>query len=190
MRLRLADVTWLLKKENIMFGLPFIHPMIVHFPIALLIIGFLSDLIGTIWKKEFFSKAGFYLLILGTLGVLAAYFTGNLAGDGLTEAGPLKQALELHEEAAELSLWLMAATAVMRIAFVLTKRYKGILQWAALLLFFIGVLSVARTGYYGGELVFKHAAGVQFSLGASFDSGNTSGEQAEKAGGSETSDND
>ncbi len=29
----------------------------------------------------------------------------------------------------------------------------------------IGVLSIARTGYYGGELVYKHAAGVQFNLG-------------------------
>lgn len=173
-----------------MFGLPFIHPMIVHFPIALLIIGFLSDVVGTVWKKEFFSKAGFYLLILGTLGVLAAYFTGNLAGDGLTEAGPLKQALELHEEAAELSLWLMAATAVLRIAFVLTKKYKGVLQWAGLLLFFVGVLSVARTGYYGGELVFKHAAGVQFSLGASFDTGNTNEKNSTADESSDNYDND
>jgi uncharacterized membrane protein len=57
-----------------------IHPMIVHFPIALLIVGFLFDILSLFIKKEFYSNAGFYLLILGTLGIIAAYFTGNLAG--------------------------------------------------------------------------------------------------------------
>ncbi|MFA6598542.1 MAG: DUF2231 domain-containing protein [Ignavibacteriaceae bacterium] len=152
-----------------MFDTSHIHPMIVHFPIALLIVGFLADAVGVILKKEFFSKAGFYLLILGTLGVVAAYISGNIAGDGITEAGSLKQALETHEDAATLTLWLMVGTALIRIALQFTKKYVGAFRWAALLIFLVGVLSVARTGYYGGELVFKHAAGVQFNLG-SFDS--------------------
>ncbi len=46
-----------------MFDTSHLHPMIVHFPIALLIIGFLFDLAGVISKKDFFNKAGFYLLI-------------------------------------------------------------------------------------------------------------------------------
>jgi len=37
-------------------------------------------------------------------------------------------------------------------------------------LFLLGVLSIARTGYYGGELVFKHAAGVQLNIGLDFES--------------------
>jgi uncharacterized membrane protein len=153
------------KKETKMIDTQHIHPMIVHFPIALLIVGLLADAAGLISKKDFFSKAGFYLLILGTLGVVAAYFSGNLAGDGVTEAGSLKQALESHEEAAELSIWLMSAAALVRIAFVAVKKYSGSLKWIAFALFLIGVLSIARTGYYGGELVYKHAAGVQLDLG-------------------------
>ncbi len=148
-----------------MFDTQLIHPMIVHFPIALLITGLLSETLGLFLKKEFFRKAGFYLLILGTVGVAAAYFTGRLAGEGVTEAGSLKQALEAHEEAAELSLWLMAAAVVLRIITVFVKKFSGSLKWGAFALFLIGVLSIVRTGYYGGELVFKHAAGVQFNLG-------------------------
>ncbi len=148
-----------------MIDIQHIHPMIVHFPIALLIVGLLADAIGLFSKKEFFSKAGLYLLILGTIGVIAAYFSGNLAGEGVTEAGSLKQALESHEEAAELSIWLMSAAALVRIAFIAVKSYSGSLKWVAFALFLIGVLSIARTGYYGGELVFKHAAGVQLDLG-------------------------
>jgi uncharacterized membrane protein len=148
-----------------MIDIQHIHPMIVHFPIALLIVGLLADALGLFSKKEFFSKAGFYLLILGTLGVIAAYVSGNMAGEGVTEAGSLKQALEIHEGAAELSVWLMVVAAIVRIAFVVFKKYSGVLKWGAFVLFLIGVLSMARTGYYGGELVFKHAAGVQFNLG-------------------------
>ena len=83
-----------------MFDITLLHPMIVHFPIALLIVGFLFETIGLFVQKEFFSKTGFYLLILGTIGVITAYFTGQSAGDGITEVGTLKQALETHEGAA------------------------------------------------------------------------------------------
>ena len=148
-----------------MFDTSHLHPMIIHFPIALLIIGFLADIIGVMFKKDFFTKAGFYLLILGTLGVVASYITGNIAGEGVEEAGALKQALENHEDAAQLSLWLMVAAAVVRIAVVSIKKYTGIFKYVALTLFLLGVLSIVRTGYYGGELVYKHAAGVQFNLG-------------------------
>jgi len=151
-----------------MFDLTHIHPMIVHFPIALLIVGFFADLIGLLFNKNFFNKVGFYLLILGTIGVIAAYFSGDFAGDGVVEAGSLGQALETHESAALLSLWLMVGAALVRIGAVIFNKYKGIIKLTAILLFFIGVLSIARTGYYGGELVFKHAAGVQLNLGMDF----------------------
>jgi uncharacterized membrane protein len=161
-----------------MIDLTHLHPMIVHFPIALLMVGFLADAVGLFTKKDFFSKAGFYLLILGTLGVVAAYFTGNYAGEGVTEAGALKQALETHEEAATLTLWLMVGAALIRIAMVVLKKYTGIFRWIAFAVFFIGVLSIARTGYYGGELVYKHAAGVKFDLGfGNFESSNTDNSQ-------------
>ncbi len=142
-----------------------IHPMLVHFPIALLMVGFLSETIGLITKKEFFSTAGFYLLLLGATGVGASYLSGQNAGAGITEVGALKLALETHEGAAELTLWLAIVAAVVRIAIVLFKKYSGLYRVAAYVLFFCAVLSVARTGFYGGELVYKHAAGVQLDFG-------------------------
>lgn len=151
-----------------MIDLNHLHPMIVHFPIALLMVGFLADLLGITLKKEFFNRAGYYLLILGTIGVIAAYFSGEFAGDGVVEAGALGQALETHESAALISLWLMVGTALVRIGAVIFNRYNGIIRIIAILLFFVGILSIARTGYYGGELVYKHAAGVQLNLGIDF----------------------
>ncbi len=156
-----------------MFDTTHIHPMIIHFPIALLIVGFLFDLVGVFVKKEFFSRTGFYLLILGTLGVVAAYITGNIAGEGIAEAGTLKQAIETHEDAATLTLWLMIIASVVRLGLVVLKKYEGAFKWVSLIIFLAGVLSIARTGFYGGELVFKHAAGIQFNLGADLESGSS-----------------
>ncbi len=148
-----------------MIDLTYIHPMVVHFPIALLMIGFLSEVTGAILKKEFFSTAAFYLVILGALGVVAAYFSGGLAGEGIAETGPLKQALETHESAAQLTVWLVVATALVRVALVVFKKFGGALQGFAIALFLVTVLSVARTGHFGGQLVYKHAAGVRLELG-------------------------
>jgi len=147
-----------------MIDITHIHPMLVHFPIALLIAGLFSDILGLFVKKEFFTRAGFYLLILGTLGAIAAVITGLMAGDGI-ESGPLKDAVEMHEDAGLLTLWLAVITSAFRIILVMLKKYQGGLKMLALVLFLATVLSVARTGFYGGELVYKHAAGVEFSLG-------------------------
>lgn len=148
-----------------------VHPMIVHFPIALLIVGFLTDVAGLIFKRDLLTQTGFYLLILGSLGTIAALLSGEFAGDGIAEQGLLKQAIERHEEAAELSIWLVSITAGARIILVLLKKYVGLLKVAVLVLFFASVLSIGRTGYYGGKLVYEHAAGVQFNLGTDFNAG-------------------
>lgn len=142
-----------------------LHPMIVHFPIALLIVGFLSDIVGLLKKREFFTQAGFYLFSLGALGVIAAFITGSQAGDGIVEEGALKKALETHEEAATLAIWVASIAALFRIALFLLKKYSGVLKMVSLALGLLAVMAIARTGYYGGELVYKHAAGVQLDLG-------------------------
>ncbi|HSP05741.1 MAG TPA: DUF2231 domain-containing protein [Acidobacteriota bacterium] len=149
-----------------MFDVTHLHPMMVHFPIALLFVGFLAELAGLILKKEFFSRMGLVLLVLGTAGIAAAYLSGHSAAEGLNEAGPLKMAIENHEDAALLTLWIMVMTQVARLALVFFKKYTGMVRWVPLVLFLVGVASLTRTGYYGGELVFKHAAGVQLSIGA------------------------
>jgi len=148
-----------------------LHPMIVHFPIALLLVGFATDAAGLIFKRELLTQIGFYLLILGALGTIAALLSGENAGAGIAEQGSLKKAIEQHENAAILTVWLVSFTAVFRTALVIYKKYSGAFKAAVLILFFVSTLSIARTGYYGGKLVYEHAAGVQFNLGTDFNAG-------------------
>lgn len=60
-----------------------LHAMVVHFPIALLMAGFLSEVIAFFYKKMFFRQAAFYLLLLGALGTIVSYLAGNAAGEGI-----------------------------------------------------------------------------------------------------------
>jgi len=149
-----------------------LHAMIIHFPIALLMAGFLSEVIALFSKKEFFSNVAFYLLLLGALGASAAYLTGSYAGEGIEE-GPLKNPMELHEEAATITLWLAIVTALFRVIIYYFKYNRSWTKWVGIILFTALVGSVARTGYLGGQLVYNHGAGVQLALP---DFGNTDGD--------------
>ena len=140
-----------------------LHAMVVHFPIALLIVAFLFELTGFFYKKEFFQQAAFYLLILGMLGTVLSYLVGNAAGEGIEE-GPLSKAMELHEQAATILLWLTIITTLIYGSIYFLKFNKSWLRIFGFLLFTGVIGSIARTGYLGGQLVYKHGAGVELAL--------------------------
>ena len=146
-----------------MFTASHLHAMFIHFPIALLIVGFLSEVISLFSKKEFFKKGGFYLLILGTLGTIASYLSGNAAGEGIEE-GPLEKVMELHEQAATITLWLTIITAIVYVTIFIFQYKQSWVKIVSIILFAAVIGSIARTGYLGGQLVYKHGAGVQLAL--------------------------
>ena len=56
-----------------------IHPMVVHFPIALLLASLLFDLIALRWRGQECRATSLSLLALGVLAALVALLTGHLA---------------------------------------------------------------------------------------------------------------
>lgn len=150
-----------------------LHAMIIHFPIALLMAGFLSEVIALLTKKEFFRNASFFLLLLGAMGATVAYITGSYAGEGIEE-GPLKAPMDLHEKAATITLWLAIITATFRVIIFYFKYDRKWTRLVAIVLFTILAGAVSRTGYLGGQLVYSHGAGVELALP---DFSDTSGEK-------------
>src|SRR5690242_3367017 len=63
-----------------------IHPIIVHFPIALLIIGVLLDFLALFLHRAHLVEAASWCLGFGTLGLLAAELSGNLIEDSVNKA--------------------------------------------------------------------------------------------------------
>lgn len=146
-----------------MITAPHLHAMVIHFPIALLMAGFFSEIIALFSKNKFFKNASLYLLILGTIGASLAYVSGSYAGDGMTD-GMLQEPMELHEDAALVTLLLAITTAIFSAATYYFNYQKSWAKWASFLLFAVLIGYVGRTGYLGGQLVFKHGAGIELAL--------------------------
>lgn len=146
-----------------MITAPHLHALVIHFPIALVLVAFLTELLALFNQRQFSKDASLYLLLLGTLGVIVAYISGSYAGDGMTD-GLLQKPMGMHQEAALVTLWLAIITAVTRASLYYFKYQKTWAQWTSFVLFVLLVGSVARTAYLGGQLVFKHGAGIELAL--------------------------
>jgi uncharacterized membrane protein len=142
-----------------MFDTSHLHPLIVHFPIALLITGFVADTVFLLYKKEAcLSKLGFYLMLAGTLGAIAAVLSGNFFTQELS--GSVEAVRERHETFANITMWLMIVASVIRL--FLLKR-GGASPRAALgvyILYLIGVVLVSYTGMLGGTMVYDYLIGI------------------------------
>jgi uncharacterized membrane protein len=144
----------------------FFHPRFVHFPIALLSTYVLLEIIGVVFKKDFFSKAAHLILFLGVLGAVAAVLTGKEAEKAallLEEQGAIIPfgAMSDHENWANITLWYFSAVLVLRTFLVIKKKFTGIFQYIFILLAVVGGYFIFQTGDHGGKLVFKHGLGTE-----------------------------
>jgi len=131
------------------------HPMLVHFPIALVAVGFLAEIAALYFKKEAcLSVAGFYLLILGTLSALVAWGTGNFfTAEMEGSAGAVK---ETHEQFAIATLVILIVVSILRIYLKTKNKESSGLKWVALILYALAAVCVSVTGFYGGTLVYNY----------------------------------
>ena len=140
-----------------MFDHP-LHPMIVHFPIALLITSVLFDAASHLFKRDSLRDGAMWLLILGLLGGLGAAISGDWAEEAAEKAGIAESLIETHESLAFITMGLFGVLLLWRL--FLRNQFTGRLLAIYLLVAAIGVGTLSATGYYGGDLVYEHGAGV------------------------------
>ena len=83
-----------------------IHPMLVHFPIALLSAAVFFDFLGLRWREEECRTASLYTLVLGLAGALAAVISGHMAEEAVEHSGIPESVLELHEGLGFATFWI------------------------------------------------------------------------------------
>ncbi|HRI48485.1 MAG TPA: hypothetical protein PK559_15370 [Ignavibacteriaceae bacterium] len=146
-----------------------LHPKVVHFPIALLMTYTLFEIIGTLFKKEVFTKSAYFLLLLGVIGAIVAAQTGEQAEsvfeNWTSASGNL---LEEHEKYANITIWYFAILLVLRTLFVIYVDVKkkfieksAVLKFVFVLLALLGCYFVYLTGEYGGKMVYDHGVGTK-----------------------------
>jgi uncharacterized membrane protein len=138
-----------------MFTTSHLHPMLVHFPIALVALGFLTDLLALYFKKEVcLSKFSFYLLISGTLSAMIAVFTGVFFTEEMTGAAGDVQ--KTHEFFAILTLCLLVLTSVLRIILNSSEKENKHFKRLALAIYGLAAIFVGLTALFGGNLVYNY----------------------------------
>lgn len=147
-----------------------LHPLIIHFPIALLLIAPLFLVVGAILRPDKgrpLLLAALALMVLGTVGAWVAVETGEAAGEIADRNPQVNSVILRHEHLAETTRATFTTLTVIfaLILFVprLFKREASRIFSTALPLVFLiaygaGAVLLANTAHQGGRLV--HELGI------------------------------
>ncbi len=151
-----------------------IHPLIVHFPIALILVAPIFVIASMVFRKSAFplGACALILMAMGTVGAILSVATGE-AGAELAERVPgVEATLEKHEDLAETTrTMLIVVTVVYALIVAAPMAMKKLmdpvpsilLNISFLVLYLVGASFLINTAHQGGLLV--HTYGVHAMLG-------------------------
>jgi uncharacterized membrane protein len=153
-----------------------LHPLVIHFPIALVLVAPLFLLLGMVVRRHaaLFSVSALVLLVLGTAAAFVAVGTGEAAAEMVTRTDAINRVLERHSGMAETARNLLALLTVLYAATLAAplffKRlarpaYRVVGNGVFLALFGACGVLVANVAHQGGLLV--HQFGVHAMMPAS-----------------------
>ena len=140
--------------------MPNSHPMIVHFPIALIITGFLIDIVGLFFRRvSILPRMSTVLYGLGALGAIFSVISGESAAETVEVAGQASAILADHEDIGEITMWFFSIYALLRI--VLWWQSFRLTYWIPLAVIGgIGLVPLYQASSFGGRLVYERGIGV------------------------------
>jgi uncharacterized membrane protein len=140
---------------------PNLHPLVIHFPIALIVVAAFADLIDTlIGRPKWMGSAATMLFVLGSLSAIVACLTGQQALDTVLMPGMAHPIVQAHRTWAIATAIYFSVLTLIRVSVAfrapLARRYRVALLVAAL----VGVAGLQQTAERGGRLVYEQGVGV------------------------------
>ena len=151
-----------------------LHPLVIHFPIALLLVAPLFIVAGIIanpQKGRPFLVVALSLMVLGTVGTVLAVATGAAAAEVTHRTAAMSAVLERHQELAETTRDIFGLLTVIFATILFLPRLlkrepttavARILALAFLLFYSAGTVVLVNTAHNGGRLV--HEFGIRALL--------------------------
>jgi len=149
------------------------HPQVVHFAVALLLVGVLFRWLSLTGRAAFTGPAAALLLLAGTAAAVIAVQSGTDAHGPVERVPGARQAVIEHEEWGERARNIFLVVAALEIAALALARRsarvtKG-LTVASALVGLAGGVSIYEAAEHGGELVYSYAGGVGIRSGDTTD---------------------
>ena len=136
---------------------PNYHPLIVHFPIVLLIIAALFQLLSFFFYKKEFSIVTLLLLFVG---VVTAWLSSNPLHAMPGELyGKTKEIFETHEQMAAYTWWLSLIALILKSSSQFVLKRKLWVELAATLFLIASAITVSIAGHHGSMLVHMEGVG-------------------------------
>ena len=148
--------------ENVSASLedfPTLHPLVVHFPIVLLLLAVVSQLAGMfIWQKEL----SIVTIILLAGGLVGAYVAGAYVHphtEGLNDK--MQAILTEHERYASWTNWfsLFALVAKVLSHFLLNRKWWS--EAVVMILIVLSAYAVSMAGHHGSQLLHIEGVGAK-----------------------------
>jgi len=143
-----------------------VHPMLVHFPIALFILVLALDTVvvargGNLAARQGLPPVTLAILVIGAVLAAVAALFGDLALDRAVDLGFPEAPLEIHEALGISTLALFGGLAAVRLfAGWQGVQLAGLRAWGIVFVSLIGVGLLLTTAYYGGYLVYDLGVNV------------------------------
>jgi uncharacterized membrane protein len=151
-----------------MIILPGWHPIVVHFPLALIVTATLLLLAARLLRQEryaaTFATVGTWNLCLGAVAALFAIATGLAAVLHLNVGAAAHQAISLHLRWGIFTTLVLVLLAVWRGAGCAQESRPS---WLFLMLLLAATAALIVTGYRGGQNVYRYGVGVEAHTAAS-----------------------
>ena len=131
-----------------------LHPTIVHFPIALIVLAYVFQII-TVIKPDIVPKyLNLWVLVPAALSTLPAALSGERAEESLGKISDgAHETIENHELFAKITTWGILILTIIWVYITLKGNANPKVQRLFLAFLTLIFISVLITGYLGGELV-------------------------------------
>jgi len=150
-----------------------LHPEIVHFAIALLVVGVILRGVSLLGRPAFIDYTALLLIALGTIAAVAAAYSGTAAHGPIEQMPGLRPAVQQHEEWGERARNIfIVVVAIEAVALLLRNSPKGrYALMASTIVGLIGLGALYEAGEHGGDIVYAYAGGVGTRSGDAQDVG-------------------
>ncbi|MBL8962314.1 MAG: hypothetical protein JNJ98_20805, partial [Gemmatimonadetes bacterium] len=137
------------------------HPQVVHFVIALCLVGVGLRVVSLLRKWPWMNPAATTLILLGTIASVVAVKSGDDAHGPAERVPGARNAVVEHEEWGERArnIFLLIA-AVELVGLAIAEKNRRLVHAASAVIGLGGVFAMYETGEHGGELVYSYAGGV------------------------------